>query len=255
MAVERNFRLDVEYDGEPFHGWQRQKDRRSVQGEIEAALAQMIGGPVTLIGSGRTDAGVHALGQVAGFRSTTRLGADVLQRGLNSLLPAGIVVRACREVDPAFHARYDVRAKTYRYRILNRRVPAAIGRQYAWHIRRPLDVAAMRSALTAVIGTHDFKSFEAAGSPRTHTVRRILRAEVTIEPEAIRAVELTGDGFLRGMVRNIVGTLVEVGLGKRSPDQMAAVLAARDRRRAGATAPAHGLFLMAVDYFEPDEEL
>jgi tRNA pseudouridine38-40 synthase len=244
----KNFKLLVEYDGTGFHGWQRQKSDRSVQAEIEAALAVMTRQAVTLNGSGRTDAGVHALGQVANFRCDTRLTAPDFLKGLNRLLPADVVIRGCQPVAMDFHARYDARGKTYCYRILNRPLPAAIGRQYAWHIRSTLDLGALQRAAGFLVGRHDFKAFEGAGSPRSHTVRDLRRVEVRAGAEDRIDITFEANGFLRFMVRNLTGTLVTVGLGKRSPEAVRAILRSRDRSRAAATAPACGLFLVAVHY-------
>jgi tRNA pseudouridine38-40 synthase len=244
----QKFRLVIEYDGRAYCGWQRQKDDPTVQGTIEAALGRMTRQAVTLHGAGRTDAGVHALGQAAHFVCPTRLDATALRKGLNSLLPADIVIRACEPVAPAFHARFDARAKTYRYRILNRPQRVAVGRQYAWHIFRPLDLDAMQRAQTAVIGRHDFKAFENTGSPRQHTVREVTEAAWRRRKDDHLVFDITADGFLKFMVRNIVGTLVAVGLGKMPPEEVAAIRDSGDRRRAGAAAPAHGLFLLQVHY-------
>ncbi|HSM73362.1 MAG TPA: tRNA pseudouridine(38-40) synthase TruA [Desulfobacterales bacterium] len=246
--MTQNFRLLIEYDGTNFHGWQRQRNARSVQAEIEAALALMTRQAVTLHGSGRTDAGVHALGQVANFRCETRLRASDFLQGLNRLLPADVVIRDCQPAAADFHARYDAKGKTYCYRILNRPLPAAVGRQYAWHVRSPLGLAALRQAAGLLVGNHDFKAFEGAGSPRAHTVRELRRLEVL--PGEGGRIDLTfeADGFLRFMVRNITGTLVAVGLGKRPPEAVGDILRSRDRSQAAATAPARGLFLVAVDY-------
>lgn len=245
----RIFRLLIEYDGGAYCGWQRQRrGNRTIQGEIEAALHTMTGQRVNLAGSGRTDAGVHALGQVASFRCATRLDAQALALGLNSLTPPDIVVLDCQEALPGFHARFSARGKTYRYRLLNRPLPCAVGRQYAWHIHRPLHREAMSGELQSLLGTHDFKAFEGVGSPRTSTVRTIREALFVEEADGHWTLEISGDGFLKHMVRNIVGTLVWVGLGKMPPGSVAAVLAAGDRRRAGPTAPPQGLFLVRVDY-------
>jgi tRNA pseudouridine38-40 synthase len=246
--MAKNFKLLIEYDGTDFHGWQRQKDARSVQAEIEAALAVMTRQAVTLNGSGRTDAGVHALGQVANFWCDTRLTAPDFFKGLNRLLPADVVIRGCEPAALNFHARYDAKGKTYCYRILNRSLPAAIGRQYAWHIRSMLDLAALQRAAGFLVGRHDFKAFEGAGSPRTHTVRDLRRVEVLAGAEDRISITFEADGFLRFMVRNLTGTLVAVGLGKRPPEAVRAILRSCDRARAAATAPACGLFLVAVHY-------
>ncbi|UCD78028.1 MAG: tRNA pseudouridine(38-40) synthase TruA [Desulfobacterales bacterium] len=243
-----NFKIIIEYDGTRYHGWQRQREDRTIQQEIEIALSTMTARQITLNGSGRTDAGAHALGQVANFRCETDLSPEVFQKGLNSLLPDDIVIKDCRLVDESFHARYDVKGKVYHYRILNRQVPTAIGRQYAWYIRRKLDTAAMRSAISHIIGSHDFKSFEATGSPRSHTTRNVMAAEIIENTGGSIIFKIEADGFLRYMVRNIVGTLVDVGLGKISADEFKKILESKDRSQAGATAPAHGLFLMEVKY-------
>ena len=243
-----NFKIIIEYDGSNYHGWQRQKDDRTIQQEIENALSTMTARQVFLNGSGRTDAGVHAFGQVANFLCETGLSAQVFQKGLNSILPDDIVIKDCRLVGEEFHARYDVKSKIYHYQILNRKLPSTIGRQYAWFIRRKLDAASMRTAISHIIGSHDFKSFEAAGSPRTHTTRNIMSADLIEHKDGSLIFKIEADGFLRYMVRNIVGTLVDVGLGKITPAKFNDILASKNRSNAGATAPAHGLFLMEVKY-------
>ena len=244
----KNFKLTIEYDGGAFHGWQRQADRRTVQGELEGALEIMTGSRVTLTGSGRTDAGVHARGQVAHFHSGSRLAPAVFQRGLNSLTPDDIVIRSCEAVDPTFHARFDAKSKTYAYRILNRSLPDAIARQYAWHIREKLDADAMDRAASHLVGIHDFKAFEGSGSPRSHTTRRVIKAHLFREQNHHLVFEIEANGFLRFMVRNIVGTLVEVGKHKRTPREFRDLRISKNRTLAGATAPPHGLFLMQVTY-------
>lgn len=247
-SVERNFKLTIEYDGTTYHGWQRQARDSTIQGAIENALLQMAGEHVRVIGSGRTDAGVHALGQVANFHCDTALTPKEFLSGLDSLLPDDIVVKDCTQVDDAFHARYDVKSKTYIYRILNQRLPGAIGRQYAWWVRKPLDQKAMASAIDHLIGTHDFKAFEGAGSPRRHTTRSVTEACLEQTSKGCLVFKISASGFLRFMVRNIVGTLVDVGLGKITPDDVERIRASKDRMQASATAPPQGLFLMAVDY-------
>jgi tRNA pseudouridine38-40 synthase len=245
----KNFKLTIEYDGSSYHGWQIQKDDHTIQGEIEKAVFSMTGKRVRLIAAGRTDAGVHAFGQVANFFCDTRLTHEILQGGLNSLLPGDIVVKSCVQVDEIFHARHNAKSKTYQYRILNRSIPAAICRQYTWFIRKQLDTRAMRSAIAHIIGTHDFKAFEASGSPRSHTTRSVMGANLVDDCAAGHLVfNIRANGFLRYMVRNIVGTLVEVGCGKITPDSFKEILQSKNRKQAGATAPAHGLFLMNVQY-------
>jgi tRNA pseudouridine38-40 synthase len=244
-----NFKLIIEYDGTAYHGWQRQKNAPTVQGAIEAALGIMTGGAVRVIGSGRTDAGVHALNQAASFCADTRLTTDDFKKGLNSLLPPDIVIKDCQGVDESFHARYDAQSKVYDYRLLNRPIPAALFRQYAWHVRKKLDLSAMRAAMVCLKGEHDFSAFEATGSPRSHAVRRALDVDLTgKDSQGYVIFTMEADGFLRRMARNIVGTLVGVGLGKISPAAFQDILASKDRKQAGITAPAHGLFLREVKY-------
>jgi tRNA pseudouridine38-40 synthase len=243
-----NFKLTIEYDGSGYCGWQRQKNEPTIQGEIEKALNKMTGQTISLKGSGRTDSGVHAYGQVANFSCHTSLTAQVFLKGLNSLLPEDIVIRACENVSEVFHARYSAKHKSYAYRILNQTLPCVIGRQYAWHIQTQLDIDTMRLALRHVVGTHDFKAFEGAGSPRANTIRTVENAELYREDLNYLIFEITADGFLRFMVRNVVGTLVDVGSGKLTPDDFFRILQSKDRNQAGATAPSHGLFLMRVEY-------
>lgn len=246
--MKKNFKIIIEYDGTYYHGWQRQSREPTVQGEIEKALMTMTQQNVTLIGSGRTDAGVHAFGQVANFCCDTTLDPAVFQKGLNSLLPKDIVVKTCIQVADKFHARYDAKSKTYRYRLLNRAVPAAVFHQYAWYIQKPLDLEAMRDAARYIVGTHDFKTFEGSGSPRSNTIRHVVTAKVVKGEDGYIDFDINGNGFLRFMVRNIVGTLVDVGLEKITPDDFNRILKSKDRSDAGVTAPAHGLYLMQVQY-------
>ena len=246
--MSKNFKLIIEYDGTLYHGWQRQKGDRTIQGEIEKTLFKMTGKTIVLIGSGRTDAGVHAFGQVANFHCHTELQPEIFQKGLNSLLPDDIVIKECSQTDEAFHARYDAKNKTYNYKILNHITPAAICRQYAWHISKTLDIGTMRSAFSYAIGTHDFKAFEGAGSPRSHSIRCIMQANIIQKGQGYLINEVQANGFLRYMVRNIVGTLVDVGLNKITPLNFKQILLSKNRKQASATAPAHGLFLLQVDY-------
>lgn len=243
-----NFKLTVEYDGTAYSGWQRQAEEPTVQAEIERALASMTRSSITLTGAGRTDAGVHALGQVANFHCDTRLGPEAFLKGLNSLLPADIAIRDCRRMPEDFHARFDAKSKVYRYQILNRGARAAVGRSYAWFLHRPLDLEAMRRAAEAIVGRRDFKAFESSGSPRAHTVRNVLDAGWVEGEDRRLTFQIEADGFLRCMVRNIVGTLVAVGLGKLEPTVVRDIIDSRDRKRAGAAAPGRGLFLVEVKY-------
>jgi tRNA pseudouridine38-40 synthase len=246
--MARNFKLTIEYDGSGYLGWQRQKDPNTIQGAIERALESLTGNHVTLSGSGRTDSGVHALGQVANFHSDTHLPPGDIHRALNALLSDDIVILSCEEMPEAFHARFDVTSKCYRYSILNRPLPAALGRQYSWHIRKSLDIDAMQASLVHLRGTHNFKAFEGAGSPRADSIRQVYMARLAQRDNGRIDFEIEGNGFLRHMVRNIVGTLVDIGFGKITPDDLAVIRDGKDRGKAGITAPAHGLFLVRVNY-------
>lgn len=244
----KNFKITIEYDGTCFHGWQRQKKERSVQGEVEKVLETITTNKIILAGSGRTDAGVHALGQVAHFKCTTKLSPETLMKGLNSLLPNDIVILSCEQADDDFHARFNTKSKVYNYRILNQPLPSAICRQFVWHIAKKLDVGAMRSSIEYIIGKHDFSAFEGAGSPRSHSIRNMMKAEITSDKNGFVIIELEADGFLKFMVRNIVGTLVDVGLGKLPPEGFNEILVLKNRNLASPTAPPQGLFLMKVLY-------
>ena len=244
----KNYKLTIEYDGTTYHGWQIQVRDITIQEAIETALATMTREKIRLSGSGRTDAGVHALGQVASFKTESKIPADTFFAGLNSLLPDDIVITACEAVNDDFHARFSAKLKTYQYRIFNRFIPVAIGRQYAWQIRKKLNVAAMQQAAKHIIGTHDFKSFEGTGSPRAHTIRTVIHADLANNEDGYLIFEITANGFLRYMVRNLVGTLVDVGLEKTSTEEFKHILEAKNRDLAGVTAPPQGLFLVNVKY-------
>lgn len=240
------YRLIVEYDGTDFHGWQRQLDRRTVQATLEDALARLLGRPTRAAAAGRTDAGVHAAGQVVCFHSERVFPFATLRRALNALTPDDLAVRAADAVPDDFDVRHAARSRRYVYRLWNRREPSPFWRRYAWHVRWTLEPEAMRRAAAQVIGEHDFSSFRAAGCDAAHPVRRVARSELTRRGDLL-VYEIEATAFLRHMVRNIVGTLVEIGSGRRSED-VAALLAARDRTQAAATAPAHGLCLAEIRY-------
>jgi len=254
----RNIRLLLAYDGTRYAGWQKQAKDPTVQGVLEDKLAIMTGRPVVAHGAGRTDAGVHALAMVANFGTDADIPCAGFAKGLNSLLPADIRVLEVEEAPAGFHARKSARGKTYLYHLADNVVQLPTERLYVCHVPGGLDSEAMRASLPPLLGEHDFSSFEAAGSrdpalQKGRGARRHIHA-AAIErseerPERLRFT-ISGDGFLRHMVRNIVGTLIEVGKGKRTPADFAAVLAARDRSLAGPTAPAHGLFLQKVHYEE-----
>jgi tRNA pseudouridine38-40 synthase len=245
------FKLTLAYDGTDFAGWQRQPNRRTVQGELEQALERITQQHSKCIASGRTDAGVHALGQVVSFTSSTQLPGPVLTKALNAELPEDMLVFEVREVHAGFHALRDALRKRYRYVIEDGRNRDLFDRKYVWHVYQPLDVEAMKRAATPLVGTHDFASYETSGSPRLTTVRTVL--DLLVERRAGEltdriVIEVEADGFLYNMVRNIVGTLVAVGKGKEPPTWPAAVLELRDRTKAGMTAPPQGLFLVGVEY-------
>jgi tRNA pseudouridine38-40 synthase len=243
------FRLVLEYDGTDFAGWQSQaQGERTVQATLAATLAEFGAGPVRVTGAGRTDAGVHAQGQVAAATLDTRLDAATLMRALNAKLPADLAVVAAAAAPDGFDPRREAKVKFYRYAIWNGEEKSPLRRRRWYHVREPLDLAAMRGAAAALLGRHDFASFQGAGSSATSTVRTLTRAAVEGEARGEVCFELEGDGFLRHMVRNAVGTLLEVGLGRREPGSLPGLLAARDRSRAGPTAPACGLTLVRVDY-------
>jgi tRNA pseudouridine38-40 synthase len=252
----RTFKVTLSYDGTDFSGFQRQLNRRTVQAELEAALAPIEGAPVTVAGAGRTDAGVHALGQVASFKLSSSIAASALLRALNATLPEDVRVLAVDEMPDGFHARFSARSKAYRYRISNTPVLSPFQRRYAWHLSRKLDLPAMTAAARELVGEHDFSCFQAharAGARQTGaTVRTITRSTWAEEPVSaggrLLTYEIAGSGFLKYMVRTVIGTLVEVGDGRRTPQSIGDLLRAGDRGSAGPTAPPAGLYLVRVDY-------
>jgi tRNA pseudouridine38-40 synthase len=248
MGPRRNLRLTLEYDGTRYHGWQRQKNALSIQEVIEEALARITGETVRLVGSGRTDAGVHARGQVANFITTSTVPQRAFVHGLNSLLPFDIAVLQAEEAPLTFHARFAALWKTYEYRILNRPVRSPLNHLHAWWIAGPLDIAALEKAVQVLPGEHDFLAFRAAGSRPGQTRRRVREAVWHCQPGGWLNFTITANGFLRGMVRSLVGTLVEIGKGKYPPEYLSEVLERLDRRLAGPTAPSQGLFLVEVEY-------
>lgn len=248
IQAKRNFRLVLEYDGSSYHGWQRQHGVLTIQEVLESRLEIMLGAPIRVRGSGRTDAGVHARGQVVNFYCRTRLEPWEIQRGLNGLLPPEIVVLHADAVPDSFHARFSALSKVYEYSILNRVVPSALERQFAWHIRQPIALPPILECLEIIKGPHDFSAFMASGSSVTSTERCMLRAELKAPDSEHLLFSFEANGFLRHMVRNLVGTLVEAGKGIITPGDFAEILAGKDRRRAGMTAPAHGLCLISVNY-------
>jgi tRNA pseudouridine38-40 synthase len=244
----RNFKMIVEYDGTAYCGWQRQENGVTIQQVLEEAIQVITGEKAIVIGSGRTDAGVHALNQVAHFKSNSRLPVINIYRGMNSVLPPDIVVKELGEVTDDFHAQHDVKSKVYVYKICNQRLRPVLGRNYFWFIRFPLDLEVMRKAAQFLIGTHDFSCFCATGTHVKDRVRTIIDMEIKTCDDGLIEIKLEAHGFLKYMVRNIIGTLVEVGRGKRKPEEMKVIIESRNRKSAGVTAPACGLFLKEVKY-------
>jgi tRNA pseudouridine38-40 synthase len=244
----RNIKLSIEYDGTNYQGWQVQPKGLTVQGVIEEKLTLITGETIHVIGSGRTDSGVHASGQVANFKTKSQLDVHSIQRALNSLLPSDLVIQRAEEVVEGFHARKESKSKVYEYQILNRDLRSAFHHKYAWHLPQKLDLEKMREGTRMLIGEHDFSSFRSVGSPTQTAIRKVIRAEWKRSKEGLIRFEIEANGFLKQMVRAIVGTLVEVGKGKLSSEEIRKILESRDRKKAGPTAPAHGLFLKEVKY-------
>lgn len=248
--MARTLRLVLEYLGTHFHGWQGNPDVRTVQETLQQALVRFCREPgLRVQGASRTDAGVHAEGQVAAFSTDTSIPPRAFVHGLNAMLPDDLAVWQSHEEGPDFHPRHGARGKSYRYVILQRQVRSPLHRHTSWHLREALDVEAMAEAALALVGPHDFSAFRASGCDAPHARREMLRVSVRRDPirQAV-IVEVVGTAFLKYMVRNMVGTLVQVGLGRRAPAWVAGVLAERDRTLAGPTAPAHGLTLVEVFY-------
>jgi tRNA pseudouridine38-40 synthase len=240
-------KLVLEYDGTSYAGWQRQPDQLTIQEAIERAIRQVSQATVSIIGAGRTDSGVHARGQVASFRTELDWPASSWMRALNAVLPKDIAVLSSTLMDDRFHAQHDAQGKLYTYRILHRPARPAIDRAFAWHIYKSLNDVAMQQAAATLIGSQDFSSFEGSLTDNNNPICHLQRLEVIRCDDQI-FIEAYADRFLKHMVRAIVGTIVEVGLNKRSPSSLTEVLRARDRSAAGQTAPPHGLCLMRVDY-------
>jgi tRNA pseudouridine38-40 synthase len=256
----RTIKLTIEYDGTNYCGWQRQPRGVSLQETIEQALRTMTDEEVNLVGASRTDAGVHALGQVAHVTTAASIPCDGVLRGLNSMLPLDIRIIAAGDAREGFHARKDARGKHYRYVLHEGRVASALNRVRAWHCREKLDLVAMKKAAFYCVGTHDFSAFKASGSSVKNSVRTVRALMLTrmkvrahahmLIPSTLSgiAIDIEGDGFLRHMVRNIVGTLVEIGRGRVSADEMPRIIAGKKREAAGVCAPPHGLHLMQIYY-------
>lgn len=247
MNHMRNIKLTIEYDGTNFGGWQKQPNKLNIQGEIEKAIQTVTGKEVELIGSGRTDAGVHAFAQIANFKIDTDFPVEKMAIAFNSQLKKSIRIKKVEEVDEEFHSRYHCHKKTYGYIIENSEQGTAIYRNMTYHVPQLLDIEAMQKAANYLVGEHDFSSFKSSGTSSKSSVRTIYSAQVLKEQERV-VIQLTGNGFLYNMVRIISGTLVEIGKGEKKPEEMKTILEAKDRSLAGKTLPPQGLFLMNVEY-------
>ena len=243
----RNIKLTIEYDGKEYHGWQKQPGKLNIQGEIERAIKNVTGEEVELIASGRTDAGVHALGQVANFKTNSNIELEKIPIAINSQVKKSIRIQNAEEVDQNFHSRFNCKRKTYRYVIDNSKYGSAIYRNISYHLPVALNVEDMKKAIKYFEGEHDFKAFKSSGTSSKSSVRTIYKADVITEGTSI-AIDLTGNGFLYNMVRIIAGTLVDVGMRKIKPDEIPDIIESKDRNRAGKTLPPHGLMLLHVEY-------
>ena len=243
----RNIKLVIEYDGKGFNGWQKQPNKLNIQGEIEKAIGEITGEEIELIASGRTDAGVHSLGQVANFKTNSKIDIDKFPYAINSKLKKSIVIKSAEEVPERFHSRYSVHSKTYRYTINNSRFGTALYRDMEYHFPIKLDENKMQEAAKYFEGEHDFKAFKASGTSSKSSVRIIYKAVVKRQDDRV-IIELTGNGFLYNMVRIIAGTLVDVGIGKIKPEEIKNIIEEKDRKKAGKTLPARGLCLLEVQY-------
>ena len=243
----RNIKLTIEYDGKEYNGWQKQPNKLNIQGEIERAIQNITGKQVELIGSGRTDAGVHAFGQVANFKIDSDFPIEKMAIAINSQLKKSIRIKKTEEVSPEFHSRYNCHSKTYQSVIDNSEQGSAIYRYLSYHVLQELDVEKMQKAVTYFVGEHDFSSFKSSGTSSKSSVRIIYDANDEKDGERVK-ISLTGNGFLYTMVRIISGTLVEVGLNNIEPEDIPKIIEAKNRQMAGKTLPPQGLFLMEVEY-------
>lgn len=244
----RNIKIKVEYDGARYLGWQRLKDSdKTIQGKIESVLSLMAGEDIEIIGSGRTDGGVHAYGQIANFKINSDHTLEEIQEYLNHYLPNDILIKDISQVDDRFHSRYKVTSKTYLYKICIGKYQSPFIRKYSWHISENVDIDAMKDASKLLLGTHDFIGFSSLKRYKKSTLRTLEKIDFSFQDD-LMLIEIKGDGFLHNMVRIIIGTLVEIGLGKLPKDLILEVLENKVRADAGITAPPHGLFLKEVLY-------
>ena len=243
----RNIKLTIAYDGTAYNGFQRQMNGIGIQQILEMRLAKLFGHELKMNGAGRTDTGVHAYGQVVNFKTSGTIPTERIAIGSRCLLPHDIVITQAEEVDENFHARFDATSKIYVYKIYPHVMPDLFMRHYAWHIWRKLDIQALQEAIPIIVGTHDFSAFRASGGPPISPVRTIMAVDCQFDGNILE-LSFLGTGFLYHMVRNLTGTLVEVGLGVHSTSDFKNILDSRDRKKAGITAPAHGLYLKEVKY-------
>lgn len=244
----RNLLMILEYDGSAYHGWQRQKGLITVQEVLEECIGRITGEKIRISGSGRTDAGVHALNQAANFTTNSSIEVRNLLAGINSLLPPDVVIKQLKEVDPSFHARFSVKSKIYLYQIFNGPIRPVLQRRQVWHVRPSLDLVKMEKGLALITGCHDFSAFCGKREDNAHCVRTIMAATMEKTPWELLKITLEADGFLRYMVRSIVGTLVDIGRGRKDLEELAELLETGERKLAGITAPPQGLFLARVKY-------
>lgn len=250
----KRFKLVVAYDGSNYCGWQVQNNGKTIEGELNRCLSELLKEEIVVIGASRTDSGVHARGNVAVFDSETRIPGEKISYALNQRLPDDIVIQSSCEVDKDFHPRYCNTIKTYEYKILNRKFPDPMYRLYADFIHYPLNIEAMQEAANYIVGEHDFKSFCSAGAQVKSTIRTVYSLDVTKDQDDIVRIRITGNGFLYNMVRIIVGTLTRVGFGNGKPEEVKDIMKACDRSKAGPTAPARGLSLIEIQYIEEENK-
>ena len=243
----RNIKLTIEYDGKDFNGWQKQPNKLNIQGEIERAIEEITGESINLIASGRTDAGVHSLGQVANFKTSSNIPLEKIPIAINTKLKRSIRIINAEEVNENFHSRYSCKKKTYKYIINNSENGTAVYRNLQYNFSQKLNEIRMNEAMQYFMGEHDFRGFKASGTSSKSSVRKIYSGSVNREKDLI-IIQITGNGFLYNMVRIIAGTLVEVGLGKIKPEEIEKIIDTGDRQKAGKTLPPQGLYLVSVDY-------